>query len=148
MSARAEHDALWSTIYSIVTRKPGAPAPFWALRRWPVELVTWPATNSHRLDIDLRKDWQVRPSPCAWVPCVHVCVCAFVCVLLCGVFVCLCAFVCVLLYACAFVCVLLYVCVLCVCVLCVLCVCALCFVLCALCVCVGVCVCALSLIHI
>ena len=56
-SASAEHDGLWSVIYTAVTGRPGNADPLWVLRRGPRELVDWPARNSQRLDINLRKDW-------------------------------------------------------------------------------------------
>jgi hypothetical protein len=30
---------------------------WWMLRRWPWEMVSWPAANSHRQDVELQKDW-------------------------------------------------------------------------------------------
>jgi hypothetical protein len=40
-----------------VTNKSSVQDPEWMLRRWPLELVNWPVANSHRLDVDLRKDF-------------------------------------------------------------------------------------------
>jgi len=48
---------MWSVIYSMVTGREGLADPTWTLRRYPMELIWWPARNSHRLDINLRKDW-------------------------------------------------------------------------------------------
>lgn len=41
----------------MVTGKPGLADSGWWLRRAPTELINWPATNSKRLDVDVRKDW-------------------------------------------------------------------------------------------
>jgi hypothetical protein len=35
----------------------------WNLRTWPVELVDWPAKNSHRLDVTLDPDAVGRATP-------------------------------------------------------------------------------------
>lgn len=58
LSASSQHDTLWSVIYSAVTGRQGLDDPFWMLRRWPMELIWWPARNSQRLDVTLRKDFQ------------------------------------------------------------------------------------------
>lgn len=31
------------------------PRPFWQLERFPLDLVNWPAHNSHRLDVATRR---------------------------------------------------------------------------------------------
>jgi hypothetical protein len=55
-NARDEHDGLYSVIYTAVTGNPGHNDPLWVVRRGPHELITWPVSNSRRLDIELRKE--------------------------------------------------------------------------------------------
>eukprot|EP00040_Diaphanoeca_grandis_P025094 m.138576 g.138576 ORF g.138576 m.138576 type:complete len:931 (+) comp30003_c0_seq3:3-2795(+) len=56
-NAYDEHNGLWSVIYTAITGKKGFADPMWFLRRGPRELTNWPARNSQRLDIEIRKDW-------------------------------------------------------------------------------------------
>eukprot|EP01052_Picozoa_sp_SAG31_P004970 SAG31_NODE_212_length_20157_cov_9.648868_15_plen_183_part_00 len=59
-SVQGEHDALFTTIYRVITRETGlqnSGQQWWMLRRWPWEMISWPATNSHRQDVVLQKDW-------------------------------------------------------------------------------------------
>ena len=55
---------LLSVPYALITGKPIVPTvaaeadPFMQLRRYPSELVNWPAANSRRLDIELLPDWR------------------------------------------------------------------------------------------
>ena len=51
---RAGRSNFWAAIFMAMTGTREASdvsAMVWTLRTWPLELITWPMTNSHRLDI-------------------------------------------------------------------------------------------------
>eukprot|EP01049_Picozoa_sp_SAG25_P008797 SAG25_NODE_821_length_5214_cov_2.405670_3_plen_480_part_00 len=57
-SAASERNSLFKVIYTAITGKPGLSfQPFWMLQRYPWELIDWKVQNSHRLDVNIRKDW-------------------------------------------------------------------------------------------
>ncbi len=52
-----EKSSLWNVIYgSSGAKEFGLEDALWTLREWPLELIDWPAPNSHRLDIRIHPD--------------------------------------------------------------------------------------------
>lgn len=55
-SVKREKSSAWTSIYSFATGQNNTEILeklVWSLREWPLDLVQWPTTNSHRLDIHL-----------------------------------------------------------------------------------------------
>lgn len=52
-----EKSSLWNVIYgSSGVKEFGLEDAVWTLREWPLELIDWPAPNSHRLDVRIHPD--------------------------------------------------------------------------------------------
>lgn len=61
VDGRNNRVAALDVVYNLMTGAAGLADPEWQLRRYPTELVDWPATNSHRRDIRLSADWASCP---------------------------------------------------------------------------------------
>eukprot|EP00040_Diaphanoeca_grandis_P035874 m.226675 g.226675 ORF g.226675 m.226675 type:complete len:542 (-) comp33500_c1_seq1:160-1785(-) len=51
-------------VYELYTTVPGLADTDWQLKRYPLELIDWPSSNSQRLDVRLIKDWLTCPGQC------------------------------------------------------------------------------------